>query len=293
MTEFIDNLIAPENLHDLIKQKYDNVKVLDASFTLPGTSPDAREIYHTKRLPNARFFDIDQACDKNSDLPHMLPDTDTFAQYVGSLGIKNTDKVVLYGQQSVAMGPCRALWMFEIFGHKDVVILNAGLNHWEKLGHQIETGMPESVRRQDYKHYKAEFDDSQLAGLDDVQDALKKKYTILDARPPERFSGQQPEPRENLRAGHMPGAVNLPASQLINPETGGFKNPEEIKDIIDKCLGQNVSDVITTCGSGVTACVLRQGLKLSKFKSLRVYDGSWSQWGQACLSTPVSQTPYS
>ena len=290
MTFSTKNLLTNDELHRLVKDGPDTVKLLDASFTLPGTSPTAHEVYQQKRLGDAVFFDIDKAAEPNSDLPHMVPDDKIFEDYVRSLGISNSDHIVIYGQNSVAMGPARAVWMFRLFGHEKISLLNGSLKHWEAQGYPVETGPTPSPTP---STYKARRDDTTLALLKDVFNAQRESSAIvIDARPPERFSGHNDEPRPGLRAGHIPGSFNIPASKLINPETGGLVETRQINECLSAAIGENIDKpVISTCGSGVTACVLSLGLELMGYKNTKVYDGSWSEWGQDHLDTPVHTKP--
>ena len=287
MTRTVNRYLSPDELDKILTLDQSSIKLLDASFALPGALPRPEEIYQQKRIANAGFFDIDKAADPDSDLPHMMPTEEIFADYVGQLGIENNDHVIIYGQSGIAMGPCRALWMFEAFGHHKVSLLNASLNHWEKQGFHVNTTPPPRVKS---TSFKARLHCKELARIEDVKKAIERQSaTILDARPPERFSGQVKEPREGLRSGHMPGALNIPAGRLIDPETGGFIKHQDIQNLIRTKIPGPDTNVITTCGSGVTACVLREALQVAGYKDISVYDGSWSEWGRNSLETKVSK----
>lgn len=259
--------------------------ILDSSFTLPGTSPSASTVYKEKRIPGARWFDVDSIKDPSSPLPHMMPSGRIFREACEALGISQSSKIVVYGQSTVAMGPCRALWMLKQFGHKDVHLLNGSLNHWESSGLTIETEEPNPVEATSYDWVAAP---DRLARIDDIRSAISDNTTlILDARAPERFEGLAPEPRAGLRSGHMPGARNLPASQLVNTETGGFLDVGTLKERFESVGAETGRKTITTCGSGITACTLDLAISLTGLGENRVYDGSWSEWGQSSLDTPV------
>ena len=287
MLENKDRYLTAEQLNSLLKDDFSSIKTLDASFSMPGMIPGAEDIFQTKRLPGAQFFDIDKAADPENHLPHMMPSEEIFAEYVGSLGIDNNDHVVIYGQTNIAMGPCRALWMFEAFGHDKVSLLNASLKYWEASGYEIETS---STNTPETKAFKAILKERELAKIKQVEDSLNQEnIIILDARPYERFTGKIEEPRPGLRAGHIPGSYNLPAADLIDPQTGGLKSHEDIEAIIKPLIDSKCDNVITTCGSGVTACVLREALKISGIQDIQVYDGSWSEWGHEDSGTKVEK----
>lgn len=281
-----DTLMTPDALHELLIQNANTVKILDGSFSMPGKRPTAREAFHNTHIPGAQFFDIDDAADKTSDLPHMMPSAETFADYVGSLGISADDHVIIYGQENVAMGPCRVLWMFHHFGHQNISLLNASLHHWRISNFPVNKGPAKSPENIKY-HVNAERD--VFTNLPEMRQAVENlTHVIVDARPEERFSGTLPEPREGLRSGHMPGALNIPAGQLLDPETGGLLAPSAINEIFNVHGDLSTrKPVITSCGSGVTACVLSLGLNMAGREDVKVYDGSWSEWGQEELNTPV------
>ena len=281
-----DTLMTPDALHALLKQDADTVKILDGSFSMPGTRPTARDAFHDRHIPGAQFFDIDDAADKTSDLPHMMPSAKTFAYYVGSLGISSDDHVIIYGQDNVAMGPCRVLWMFHHFGHQNISLLNASLDYWQKQYFPVNKGPAKAPENTKYHVYAGR---DVFADLPEMRQAVENlTHVIVDARPEDRFSGALPEPREGLRSGHMPGALNIPAGQLIDPETGGLLALSAINEIFNvQSILSTGKPVITSCGSGVTACVLSLGLNMAGRDDVKVYDGSWSEWGQEELNTPV------
>lgn len=274
-------IITPAQLAAIINAP--DVKILDCSFVLPNTPTNPHNAYLKGRIENAAFFDIDDICDKNSNLPHMLPQSKEFESAVNALGINNDDLVVIYGQSGMVMGPARAWWMFQTFGHDNVCVLNGGLPAWKREGLPINTAPPSQIESS--SDYKTEFHIDMVATLRDIKAATQDDDTrILDARPNERFTGQKAEPREELRSGHMPSAESLPCTNLINPETGMLKPAKELEQILNVDTGTNI---ITTCGSGVTACVIALALHNIGHKNIPVYDGSWSEYGQSTLNTEV------
>ena len=245
-----------------------SVKVLDATFFLPGQG-DAAESFRDAHVPGAVFFDIDQVADRANPLPHMLPTPEAFAQTVGGLGVSSDDHVVAYG----VAGP-RAWWMFRIMGHDQVSVLDGGLAKWTAEGRPTEAGEPHLVPAR----FTARFRPGLVLNHDGVLMALEAGRPVLDTRPADRFSGAAPEPRAGLRGGHMPGALNLPSSTLFAAD-GTFKSPEELSGLLAAAGYDGTEPAVTTCGSGVTACMIALALARQGRWDAAVYDGSWTEWG--------------
>ena len=257
------------------------LRVLDASFYMPAEAQDAHAVYRTAHIPGARFFDIEQVADLETDLPHMMPTAGRFARMVSALGISNSDQVVIYDQKGIFSAP-RAWWMFRVFGQKRVAVLDGGLPVWKQENRPLESGDPAPATP---GSFTPDFNATRIRGLGDMRRNLETKAElVLDARAAGRFDGTAPEPRPGLPSGHIPGAVSLPMSELL---AGGQKMlpPDALRARFASAGVDGTRPVVTSCGTGVSAAVLTLGMHLAGLPEGALYDGSWTEWG-ARADTP-------
>ena len=252
-----------------------DVRIIDASWFLPGSDRDPRAEYALAHIPGAVFFDIDEIVDETSDLPHMLPSAVKFASRMRKLGIGDGARLVIYDSQGLFSAP-RVWWTFRAMGHEDVVVLDGGLPKWIAEGRPVEDGVPPPRER----HFTARYSHDLVRDQAQVRRALASgKDQLVDARPAARFRGEAPEPRPGLRSGHMPGALNVPSSSVIAPD-GTMKSAEQLTAVFEAAGVDLARPIVTTCGSGITASTLALALARLGRDRTPVYDGSWADWGR-------------
>ncbi len=258
-----DNLGAPD------------LRVVDASYYLPGEGLDPRHEFEAQHIPGAVFFDIDAIKDPASDLPHMLPPPHIFSSKVRKLGLGDGLRLVIYDQRGIFSAP-RVWWTFRFFGHDEVAVLDGGLPKWLDEGRPVEDG----EARAEERHFTPRMNSFLLRDRDQMLANLSGGGDqVLDARSRARFAGGAPEPREGLRAGHIPGSRNLPFTEIVDPQRQTLLDPAALKERFAAAGIDLRRPVVTTCGSGVTAAVLALGLHRIGQREAAVYDGSWSEWG--------------
>lgn len=258
----VDHLSAPD------------LRLFDASWYLPDAGRNARLEYEDLHIPGARFFDIDEIADLRTGLPHTVPPVEKFMSRMRALGVGDGHQVVVYDGAGL-FSAARVWWMLRLMGHKDVAVLDGGLPKWQAEGHPV-TDRPPTIRD---RHMTVTRQNQMIRDVTQVARAAKlRDHEIIDARAAERFRGDAPEPREGLRAGHIPGSRNVPFTTLLNDD-GTMKPPEALKMVFEKAGVDLSKPAITTCGSGVTAAILALALTRIGKEDHAVYDGSWSEWG--------------
>jgi thiosulfate/3-mercaptopyruvate sulfurtransferase len=279
-----DPLVSTEWLHEHLGDV--RVKVVDASWYLPGDPRDPKADYLAARIPGAVFFGIDEICDRASPLPHMAPSPVQFAAQAGALGIGDQDTVVVYDDAGLFSAP-RVWWTFRLFGHGKVFVLDGGLPRWRAEGRPLEHGPPLPPAPQ---HFQVSVHPDLVRNLDQVRRALEtRSEQIVDVRPRARFRGEAPEPRAGVRPGHMPGSFSLPVSDLSGPG-GSLLSAERLFEAFAKAGIDIEQPIVTSCGSGVAASTAALALaRMGRFDAA-VYDGSWTEWGSRS-DTPVVTGP--
>lgn len=256
--------------------------IFDGSWHLPDVERNAYDEYLQGHIPGALFFDIDEISDTTSDLPHMLPSPEKFSARMRRMGVGDGLRVVIYDSAGM-FSAARVWWTFRVMGLEDVAVLNGGLPKWTSEGHPLEEGPPPPRSE---RHFTSRRNSELVRDRDDVSAIVAGgSAQIVDARSAERFAGNAPEPRPGLRAGHIPGSLNVPYPALLNAD-GTVKTAEQIKAIFEGAGIDLAKPVVTTCGSGVTAGILALGLAVLGHRATAVYDGSWSEWG-ADESLPI------
>ena len=256
-------------------QGLDGIVILDGTFFLPNQARNAYDEFCKAHIPGAQFFDIDLVADRTNPLPHMLPFERKFEKAVGEMGIDNQTKVVVYDNNAF-MASARVWWTFRTFGHNNVFVLNGGFKLWQAEGREIEHNIIETPVRK----FNSDFKPGLVCDLGRMKSIVNDgSRTIIDARSPGRYSGDNPEIRPGLRSGHIPGSVNLHYATLVNQETGEFVSVEQLEALYSHAGVDPKTPIVTTCGSGVTACMLALGLYCLNAENIPVYDGSWSEWG--------------
>ena len=271
-------LISADDVKSLIGQK--NVIIFDASSHLPNADRNAEDEFIAGHLPGAMRFDINTIALPDAEFPHTMPTAPLFQRHMQLKGVSKDSHVLIYDDSAIFTS-ARAWFMFRYFGHDKVQIIDGGLKAWKAAAGDVEALEESPISRGDFIAQ----DPIQNEGLLSVH-AMKKlvshdldqrNRTILDARSADRFYGRAPEPRQGLASGHMPGAVNIPFTDLLDRETGLMKPIDDLKAVfkdIDPSKG-----IVTSCGSGVTACALILGLNLIGRHDVALYDGSWTEWG--------------
>jgi thiosulfate/3-mercaptopyruvate sulfurtransferase len=251
------------------------IRVLDGSWYLPGSGRDAATEYAAGHIPGAVFFDIDANSDPGTPLPHMLPTVERFGRRMADLGLSDSDHIVVYDGSGQNLSAPRVWWTFRTFGHDRVSVLDGGFGKWRREHRPIEPGtvtLPPG-------RFTARLNGAAVRDLASVWANLHQPAEqLVDTRSPGRFAGVEPEPRPGLRRGHVPGSVNLPFTDLVQPD-GTILSVENLRRRLAEAGIDLARPVVATCGSGTSACALVLSLHLIGHTQTSVYDGAWAEWG--------------
>ncbi len=259
-----------------------DLRVVDATWYLPSQGRNGRAEYEARHIPGAVFFDIDEIADTGSDLPHMLPSPEKFAARVRKLGLGDGNRIVVYDQHGL-MSAARVWWMFRVFGHRDIAVLDGGLPKWIAEGRPTEDRLPQPRER----HFTARYNHPMVRDLGQMKSNLSGRHEqVVDARAAGRFAGKEPEVWPGRRSGHIPGSFNVPYTDLLDPANKTVLPGDAIAARFRKAGVDLSRPIVASCGSGVTAAVLAFGLHLVGHKDIALYDGSWAEWGRPG-DTPV------
>lgn len=260
-----------------------DLRVVDATYLLPGDGRDALAEFDKRHIPHAVFFDIAEISDTSSSLPTMLPPPAKFASRMQALGLGDGNRIVVY-DNSPYHSAARAWWMLKMFGAHDVAILDGGFTKWCAEGRPVESGKP-IVR---HRHFTVWEDRSSVRDLAQMKENLKSRAEqVVDARSASRFRGEEPESRPRVEPGHIPGSLNLPQGELFEAD-GSWKQGDALRAAFDAAGVDLAKPMVTTCGSGITAAVVAFGAHLLGKTDVALYDGSWSEWGSD-PSTPKAK----
>jgi len=281
MTEASDPIVSCAWLAERLSAP--DIRVVDATWFLPGDQRDAKALYDERRIPGAVFFPIDEIADTDTDLPHMLPSPEKFASRMKKLGIGDGARVIVYDSQGL-FSAARVWWTFRVMGHEDVAVLDGGFPAWERGGYPIETGAPAPKQE---RHFTPRMRSDLVRDLADMRRLVDSGAApILDARPAPRFRGEAAEPRPGLKSGHMPGALSIPSSALVN-ENGALRSREDLQRIFADAGADATRGAVCTCGSGVTAAIIALALARLGRWDAAIYDGAWAEWGSR-PDTPIA-----
>ncbi len=249
--------------------------LFDASYYLPAENIDARARYAVEHIPGARFFDIDEIADPSTTLPHMVPSASRFEHLLGAMGVSNSTRMVFYDQRGL-FSAARGWWLMCFFGHESVAILDGGLPKWRRELRSLVNKIPPAAVPQPYV---ASLRSGLLRVMDDLVENLRThRELVLDARSRPRFEGTVPEPRAGVVGGHIPGSRSLPFGELLNAD-GTMLSPDRLRALFATLGVEPDTQVIASCGSGVTAPLITLGLAVAGYLPGAVYDGSWTEWG--------------
>ncbi|KAL5019335.1 hypothetical protein ScPMuIL_005057 [Solemya velum] len=274
----VSTVVSTKWLADKLSAGLKDIRILDGSWYLPSMKRNTAEEYRQKHIPEAVFFSIDECSDTSSNLDHMLPESSFFEKYVGGLGVNNQTHVVVYDSNETfgLFSAQRVWWTFRAFGHEKVSVLDGGLAKWCSEGRSVTS----DATKVSSEIFKANFCSSSVKSFKDIENNIEvmKLFQLLDARPAGRFNGTAPEPRAEIKPGHIPGAINIPFMNIMDPEKKIVKTKEELVSLFEGAGVDLERPIVVSCGSGVTACCLALAAHICGLRDVPVYDGAWTEW---------------
>lgn len=264
----LTHVVSVEWLQDHLHDK--DLVLLDAS-PPADEGPDAL----TRTIPSARFFDLkNKFSDSSSALPNTFPSPEQFELECRKLGINSESRIVVFDNKGIYFSP-RVWWMFKVMGHAQVSVLDGGLPEWTNKGFPTSGHRVEAIEP---GNFKADFRKDAVKKFHDVErNVSNQTFTLIDARSEGRFNGIEEEPRPYLQSGHIPGSINIPFESVLSD--GKFKPETELSGVFaDRC--HNGDQLVFTCGSGLTACIVLLACDMVFKESRFVYDGSWTEWAE-------------
>ena len=263
---------------DWLENNIDKVKLIDCSWHMPSVKRNGYEEYIKEHIPGSIFFDLDKYSDTNTDLPHMLPGLNNWEKIISNLGINNNDRIIIYDNSDV-LSSCRCWYNFIYFGHNPnlVSVLDGGLKKWNLEGKAVKN----KITKIEKSNYKGQENKNLVKNKNQINSNISlSEFFVIDARSKERFDGNAPDPRKNVRSGSIPNSLCLPFKEIIN-EDNTFKKKDEISKIFNQIIDLKHNNLVFSCGSGVTACVLALAYSLvDNTYSPTIYDGSWAEYGK-------------
>ena len=263
---------------DWLENNIDKVKLIDCSWHMPNVKRNGYEEYIKEHIPGSIFFDLDKYSDTNTDLPHMLPGLNNWEKIISNLGINNNDRIIIYDNSDV-LSSCRCWYNFIYFGHNPnlISVLDGGLKKWNLEGKAVNN----NIKKIEKSNYKGQENKNLVKNKNQINSNISlSEFFVIDARSKERFEGKAPDPRKNVRSGSIPNSLCLPFKKIIN-EDSTFKKKDEISKIFNQIIDLKHNNLVFSCGSGVTACVLALAYSLvDNTYSPTIYDGSWAEYGK-------------
>ena len=261
-----------------LENNLDKVKLIDCSWHMPSVKRNGYEEYIKEHIPGSIFFDLDKYSDTNTNLPHMLPDLNNWEKIISNLGINNNDRIIIYDNSDV-LSSCRCWYNFIYFGHNPnlISVLDGGLKKWNLEGKEVNN----NITKIEKSNYKGQENKNLVKNKNQINSNISlSEFFVIDARSKERFEGKAPDPRKNVRSGSIPNSLCLPFKEIIN-EDNTFKKKDEISKIFNQIIDLKYNNLVFSCGSGITACVLALAYSLvDNTYSPTIYDGSWAEYGK-------------